>query len=85
MNCQVSLLKCVEEREYIINFRNTTYILNYLFSSYCEDYSICVLNAVSHIVFSRRVLHDYMPTQKQFGFSLPGETSTSAEWIIQMN
>lgn len=66
MNCQVPLLKHVEQRKYVINFRNTIYILYLLLSSYCQDYTVSVSNVVSNVVvFHEQVLRDFMPTQKQ--------------------
>lgn len=87
VNRQVSLLKCVEERKNIINFRNTIYVLNFLLCSYHQEYTISISNAVSDVVvFYWQVLHDRMPTQKHIICFQPswGETSTSAEWIIGM-
>lgn len=66
MNCQVPLLKHVEQRKYVINFRNIIYILYLLLSSYCQDYTVSVSNVVSNVVvFHEQVLRDFMPTQKQ--------------------
>lgn len=77
----------MEEKKYIINFRNIIYILNFLLLYYHQDNTICVSNAVSKVVlFHGWLLHDCMPTQKQIICFQPsrGETSTSAEWIIWM-
>lgn len=87
MNCQVPLLKHVEQRKYVINFRNIIYILYLLLSSYCQDYTVSVSNVVSNVVvFHEQVLRDFMPTQKQIIGFQPSweEMSTSAERITWM-
>lgn len=87
MNWQVPSLNCVEDRKYVINFRNAICILNLLLSSYPQDYTICVSNAVSNVmVFHGQVLHDCLPMQKEIICfqSSWGETSTCIERIIWM-